>query len=324
MRSILRAASALLILLAFGGCADGPSGGFDFPSGNYASPGDFFRGASRGQVTIRGTLLLPAQPQPGPLPVVIIAHTSAGVREDVQSVARRMTAAGYAALYYDSYAPRGISDIQQGGGQVALVNQAADALAALTRIAADPRLDAERVAVFGMSAGGGAAVLTAARFLQRRATGAELPRLAAHIAFYPGLHAAPAPDALGPARVLIVVGQADDYQSVARPRAWVAHVRQQQPSAHVRLLEVAGGPHSFLTPGLTARRVNDLANVSNCAFMLVGPGSLRWLATDGQVHATRPECRPATGGSVGYDAAAEERGMAAALAFLAEAFGQRR
>lgn len=292
---------------------------FDFNAPRFQEVREFMRGQAAGEVTVRATLQLPQLP--GPWPLIVIAHASEGVTGDVIEVANAMNGAGFAAVYYDSYAARGMSSVRSGGAQVGVVNQAADAFVVLRTLAADPRFDARRVAIVGMSAGGGAAVLTAAGFLQSRVLGPDGPRFAAHVAFYPGLHLVPAASELSGAPILIVQGERDDYQKPARPRAWTSYVRRERPDAPVELVMLANGPHSFLSPSMYSHRwVAEYANASLCPMILILRGPPQYLTVDGEVTATR-HCETTRGGTIGSDPVSASQGMEAALAAIRKAFG---
>jgi dienelactone hydrolase len=101
-------------------------------------------------------------PGPGPLPPVILLHNCAGIdgSPSLAVWAQLMWAQGYATLRPDSFTARGYSNVCS-TGQVKPSERAQDVLAAAFLLAArlDVRLD--RIAVLGLSHGGGTAIYVA-------------------------------------------------------------------------------------------------------------------------------------------------------------------
>lgn len=291
--------------------------GFQFPSRTLADRGGLFSGAPGTPITIRGSVDLPSGAQ-GRVPAVIIGHASDGVTPDVQEVAKAARAAGFAALYYDSLSVRGGSSTRSGGAAQVQINQAADALAAFKALAADPRIDAKKIAYVGMSMGGGAAVVVASTKLQTAELGDK--RFAAHVAFYPGLHQAPPVHDLSGAPILILQGDQDDYQNPARPRAYIEYVKKTAPDYPIAMEMIPNAQHGFLSPNLSAKRyVGDYVNGSLCPILLLDPGRRVTLNVQGQVSESF-ECKPSRGASVGYSRAGSEAGLSKAMTFLKTRF----
>jgi len=113
---------------------------------------------AQADISAHSTLRLP-EGADGPVPAVILLSGCGGVR-DVQDVyAREANGEGWAALIVDSHSARGIGP----AGSRLLVctglsmrgqDRAADVFAALELLRADPRIDAQRLALTGWSHGG--------------------------------------------------------------------------------------------------------------------------------------------------------------------------
>lgn len=329
MHLLLRRIVPAMVLLCCQPAAASESVEFAAPVYAEGSVRAFMRNETAGEVRIAGTLFLPKN-APGPVPAVIIAHTSGGMRAVDREVAEAMNAAGFAALTYDSYHPRGTSNVQRGGGMLAVMHQTADAYAALKALVANPRIDARRIAILGMSAGGGAAILAASAPAHKILTGGQAPRFAAHVAFYPGMHIAPSAETLTRAPMLVIVGESDDYQKPKRTAAWVDYARRAVPAIPVEFQLIPGAPHSFLDGELPAGRwVQDFRNPSNCPIWIVTPApvptlllpdeSVRDNMTREEIAGSFKNCTT-TGGSIGYRRAATDKALADTVAFLKKSF----
>lgn len=306
---------ALMLMLAYGTVR---AESFDFVGDVFESLATAARNQSVRQVMVRATLEFPPN-RPQPVPAVVIAHASGGLTIDVEVVARAMRNAGFATVHYDSYVARGIGSTTGGGAPVSVLFQARDAYQALKRLAADTRIDPRRVAMVGMSVGGGATIAAAAESVRRSALGVEAPRFAAHIAFYPGLHAAPDPAFLTGAPLLILPGADDDYMSPHRVNGWVKHVRDTRPTYPVEVVVVPNGLHSYLAEGLASRYVPEYVNASLCPLFLLNPLERKLLAVDGTI-TSDARCQPTRGARIGYHSGASAFALQKAIDFLTQSF----
>ncbi|MFA9272474.1 MAG: alpha/beta hydrolase [Baekduiaceae bacterium] len=127
-----------------------------------------------GETTCAAWLYAPAGGGDAPRPAVVLGHGLGAVKEmGLDAYARRFAAAGYVALAFD-YRHFG----ESGGEPRQLLDPARqldDWAAALAYVRGLPQVDADRVAIFGSSFGGGHAIVMAARD----------PRVAAAIAQCP-------------------------------------------------------------------------------------------------------------------------------------------
>jgi dienelactone hydrolase len=111
-----------------------------------------------GDTECEGFIALPAGP--GPHPAVLIAHNWSGQGEDDNAVARRLAALGYAGIAIDVYG-KGVRGDPQGDNSALMNPWMTDRaglqrrlLAAVAAVAANPMVDAERLAVIGYCFGG--------------------------------------------------------------------------------------------------------------------------------------------------------------------------
>jgi len=122
------------------------------------------RGFQNGDVHLRGTLYLPAGPEP--CPAIIALHSASSATRDLplyQHLKDLLPALGYAVFIYDR---RGSG---KSGGQRAGTDfntLADDGLAALRMLATDKRINARKIGFWGLSQGGWLSLLAASRSQQ--------------------------------------------------------------------------------------------------------------------------------------------------------------
>jgi len=156
---------------------------------------------------LRGKLTLPAGE--GPFPAVVLLHGCAGIWAWNDRWTRRLVDWGYVVLDVDSLTPRGRDNTCVQVFHVAPATRALDAFGAKAHLETLSFVDAERIAVFGMSHGAWAALI-AAREDTAYETG-ESPFRAA-VAFYPWC----AGSAALATPLLILIGERDDWTPAER------------------------------------------------------------------------------------------------------------
>jgi dienelactone hydrolase len=186
------------------------------------------REAAPGPVTIWANLDFPEQARDR-YPAVIVVHTLGGYRDANEGyVAAELRKAGFATLTYDSFAARGTTGAALSASPGYLTVGVADAYAALRRLASDPRIDVDRIAVIGFSFGAEVAHLTAVESI-RSALGPGQARFAAHVPFYPALSfgVTAGRGAYTGSPVLMLLGGKDDNLPVAKSRTiWPTRERR--------------------------------------------------------------------------------------------------
>ena len=217
----------------------------------------------RPAATAQGQLVLPANAAAdAKLPAVVLVHGSGGIYpEQITYWAKLFNDQSIAAMVIDVFGPRGVKSTGEDQSQVPFGADTADAFAALGMLATHPRIDPKRIAVMGFSRGG-ITVLRSAVTPIANSSGPAGVRFAAHIAMYSGgcagnLTVSPKPGVFGPAPILFVHGDADDYTYLSDCKTYAQRIT------------AAGTPTEFVTlPGARhkfdvddTRRINARNNI---------------------------------------------------------------
>ena len=295
-----------------------------FQSASYADFGQLqLRQTPAATVTVAATLSFPGEARDR-YPAVVVVHTIAGYLENNEGrYAAELRKAGFATLTYDSFAARGSTGVALArSGPGLWPSGVADAYAALRLLAADPRIDASRIAIIGFSYGGEVAHLTAFENL-----GAALDpgkaRFAAHVAYYPaGVFGVIAErSAYTGAPVLMLLGEEDDNLPVAKVESYLAYAKAAGFPAPIESVTYPGAYHAWSVPNLTTLRFYpEYPSTKQCPLILLGSG-LPALLVDGQPatfdRASFVACMAkAPGYSMVYDAAIRTKSSAESIGFL--------
>lgn len=181
-----------------------------------------------------------------PYPVVIGLHGCAGLYARSGEInaresdwAQRLTAAGYAVLLVDSFAPRGVKALcNERERALTPAGRASDAFAAIDWVEKQSFALKQRIALIGWSNGGSTAL--------RVAGSAEARRLRHVIAFYPGCHAILERGWRAQTDTAIFHGLADDW-TPAPPCEELAR------NGGARFVGFPGAYHDFDHPRLNLR-----------------------------------------------------------------------
>ncbi len=162
-------------------------------------------------------------------PAVVLLHGCGGpygrggrLGERMVEYAQWLNAQGLHALVLDSLTPRGETQLctqRTGTRQVTQANRRLDALAAVAWLAQRPEVDPKRIGLMGWS-NGGSTVLAALNTRQPAVAAAPLhPAFA--VAFYPGCEAELKRGFATTTRLLMLVGELDDWTPAAPCQALV-------------------------------------------------------------------------------------------------------
>jgi dienelactone hydrolase len=189
---------------------------------------------------IGGTLYRPSGQ--GPFPAVVVLHGCGGRLSSESENAAWFTSLGYAALYVDSFAPRGIRHTCS-GTEKTIVDRVMDALGALTYLTSEDFVQSDRIALVGMSDGGDVAL----RALAIDGPGSKAThRFKGAVAYYP-----PCDEADVYAPTLVLIGELDDWASASKCREMMRKRTGQRAS--VRLIVYPDAHHNFDVRGLAGK-----------------------------------------------------------------------
>lgn len=271
--------------------------------------------------TVAGELRLPLSTQVR-VPAVIFLHGDAGALANQAVWIAELNALGVAVFTVDSFSARGAiakaPGFQvDGAGLIGSAGRVADAYRALAVLAAHPRIDAQRIALMGVSSGGRVVLNSAmTRFARLHAPAGAA--FAAFIALYPPCNVALDGDtALLPAPLQIHHGAADVVTRADACRQYAARVRRAGGNAE--FFEYAQAPHGYDSPaGMPANALPQAANASGCNFVERDGGRL--VNADTERPVTLADACVTTGVAGGRNAPAAAATLAVVKALLREVF----
>jgi dienelactone hydrolase len=295
-----------------------------FQSASYADFRQLLsREAPAATVTVPAVLNFP-EPAKDRFPAVVVVHSVAGYFDANEGrYAAELRKAGFATLTYDSFAARGTTGVALARAGAGLwPTGVADAYAALRLLAADPRIDASRIAIVGFSYGGEVAHLSAFAVLRAALDPGPL-RFAAHVGYYPaGVFGAVAgPGAYTGSPILMLLGDRDDNLPVAKVAGYLSYANAGGSPAPIEAVTYPGAYHAWTVPNLTNLRFYpEYPSSKQCPFILLGSGRPA-LLVDGQPAPFDPDgfkacMAQAPGYSMVYDAAVRAKSEAESIGFL--------
>ncbi len=273
----VRAAALLLTVFAFGQAHARQAVTLRFDSVTPLNRYELVHRSYRaGATPITASLSVPDAAGAQPWPAMVIAHGSAGVQEkDKLRWVPLLNRMGIATLLVDSFTARGIGRVDEDQGKLDQAANDADVLAALRVLAADKRIDPQRIGVIGFSRGGIAALETAVEGFRRGLLDGDL-RFAAHIAFYPGcgLRYWRTPSPLTGAPIMMALAGRDDYVPPAACLAFADAMRAAGQDVEVHVYPNAY--HDFDNTIDYVRRGDRVETSRGCADREIDPLTWRY------------------------------------------------
>jgi dienelactone hydrolase len=178
---------------------------------------------------------------PGRLPYVVLMHGCGGLKHEanwtrwVQPWADLFAERGIGTAVVDSFGSRGVDQVCTGDVATWAVRRADDAYSARAWLSEQPHVDANRIAIMGMS-NGGRTVLAALRNPSKHSD-----RFVAGVALYPGCQSDVHSNFYAPLLVLIGNG------ATVTPARFCEQMKAAQPesAAELKLVVYPRGPHTF-------------------------------------------------------------------------------
>ena len=172
-----------------------------------------------------------------PAPAVVLLHGCGGAYDASGHLSQRMrdyaallNGMGLHALVVDSLNPRGRKEIctqKIGTRNITMTNRRLDALASLQWLAAQPGVDAARLGLMGWSNGGSTVLASTNQRNAEVANASVKPAFA--LAFYPGCESELKRGYETSTRLLMMVGEADDWTPAATCKQLAAQARGTRP-----------------------------------------------------------------------------------------------
>ncbi|MGY0194265.1 dienelactone hydrolase family protein [Leptothrix sp. BB-4] len=311
----------------------GPGNGvYAFPSRTPRTLPDLLRGQGEAAQPV-GHLFLPADTGQGKVGAVVFIHGSGGVYDAMLGHwPKAFNGAGLALFALDMFGPRGVRSTAEDQSQVPFAADLADGYAALRLLATHPRIDPARIAVLGTSRGGIAAWRLAG---QRITTSQKLPdglRYAAHVMLYAGgcsggFRQVVRPGVFGPAPMLWVHGEADDYTPIGPCREYAGLIAQA--GTPVEFVALPGAQHKFDADDTRNILVRGAQRTREDCPLQFDVDTLSWsdrqtgerLSLEAMTEVNRSRCS-ALGAHVQGDRAARDEATRAVLAFLAKLYAK--
>jgi dienelactone hydrolase len=237
----------------------------------------FLKGDSSGRpTTISGTLRV-AQGS-GRLPLVILMHGSGGIEENISAWARVFASLDVSTFAIDSFTGRGIVSTVADQSQLGRLNMVLDLYRGLAVLAADPRIDPDRIAVMGFSRGGQATLYASLKRFQKMWNPSGIDP-AVYIALYAPCITTYIDDTrVSDHPIRIFHGTSDDWVKVTPCRAYVERLRRA--AKDVQMTEFPNAWHAFDYPSLPPDPVvAPYAQTTHCVLKEEPVGTIINMAT---------------------------------------------
>jgi dienelactone hydrolase len=316
---LLGSAIVAFVLAATGNAAAQfwPAETLEIPSRTFSDEAFLQGDAGAGEaVVLKASLTLP--PQGGPHPIVVLLHGTDGPTSvSVSAWQSALSAMGYGTIRLDSYGGRGVTQISDNQAAVSQFTQIYDAFRLVEVLAADARVDANRIVLMGFSRGGTAALYASlVRF--HDLYGPQAGKIVGYLPFYPACNFELA---AGLDLVAVPVrqfhGAADDWTSASVCQAYFERLKAAGADAEITVFD--GAYHAFDSPLARFKFVNETAQASFGCMRVELNGVL--LNRDTGEPFSYDDACVTTGPAVQYDEAATKAAQASVAAFLADVAG---
>lgn len=210
-----------------------------------ASPLNYYQVVSEPEemprTMVDGKLFMPIDGD-APFPLVIVAPGSLGVAPSHIQHAETINSLGVATFILDSFGARQVTSTVADQTQFSFAASAFDLLAAFLTLSRREEFDAERIGAQGHSRGGSAVITASMRHFADAVVGSE-SGFAGVLAAYPWSGQQFLDPSVGRTEIRVLMGDADEWCSVAQAQAYCQAIRLTGGSAAIRIFQ--GAQHSF-------------------------------------------------------------------------------
>jgi dienelactone hydrolase len=220
--------------------ADGRTGKIAYQTLNRStSISDLQSGRIYKNDTAQAILSLPTKGKAS-YPVMVIAHSSAGVQPKDHDWVKWFNDLGVATLLIDTFTPRGIGNSASNQSVLSYGATIGEYLLALKLLETHPAIDIKRAGIIGFSRGGVAAMATSIESLRKGVIGGDL-KYAVHFPVYGGCYFRAERWTGAPMHLL--VGTEDSYENIDVCEGWKEHAKGKGIEADLTLF--SGVHHGF-------------------------------------------------------------------------------
>ncbi len=257
-------------------------------------------------------------PGSGRRPLVILVHGSGGIEENITRWEKVFASLGISTFAVNSFTGRGIVSTVADQSQLGRLNMIIDVYRSLAVLAADPRIDPDRIAVMGFSRGGQAALYASLKRFQKMWNPSGIEP-AAYIALYAPCVTTYIDDTeVSDRPIRIFHGTSDDWVEIAPCRAYAE--RLKHTAKDVQMIELPHAWHAFDYPSLPPRPVVvPYAQTTHCELKEEPVGTIVNVAT--QKPFTPADKCVGKGAHVAYSAQATRATENAVRLLLQRVFG---
>lgn len=209
----------------------------------------------------------------GLLPVVIISPSSGGVEQEREIYyAETLAKNGIAALILDSFKSRNLTESVYDQSLLESWQMENDAYAALKKLADDPRIDADRIAIMGVSKGATVAMNTAHE-VNRDWANIEDIEFAAHIAISPDCNWTSRSNRTTGAPIYFMLAELDDQVPVQSCLDKAERLRKSGNDA-INIIVYRGVYHAWEELGAKPLYDENAENYSDCRVWIEDDGTM--------------------------------------------------
>jgi len=234
----------------------------------------FLTGAKDGKPTTAAGVLRIPRLGTERLPAVLLVHGSSGIGGNVDYWQQQFNTMGVATFVIDCFSGRGIENTNADQSKLGRLTEIIDVYRALALLAANPRIDPNRIAIMGFSRGAHVALYSSLTRFQRMYA-PEGVSFAAYLAFYTPCNTRYLEDeAVSDRPIRLFHGTADDYVAIAPCRTYVERLRKA--GKDVQLTEYPEAHHVFDNPLLKETPVAfpTWQTQRHCTLQEVSPGRI--------------------------------------------------